>query len=400
MFQHKNSRRDFLKKSLLGSASLLIPSFLKAFESPNIINNNSAKTLIVVQLSGGNDGLNTVVPFRNDIYYKNRPIIGIKPNQVLKLNDELGLHPAMSGLKSLYDNGELSIVNNVGYPNPNRSHFHSMDIWHTAGNPDRTVGWLGRYLDNNCSGCDDAYHALEVDDSLNLALKGIERSGFAAGNLNQLKRTTNNRFFKTLAAQQNHHSDENIAYLYKTMRTTMSSADYLHKQSKIYTSKVQFPNTAFGKDLKQISELIAANTDTKIYYVTLNGFDTHANQKGKHERLLKQYSNGMKALVKDLKQHGRFDDTLIMTFSEFGRRVKQNGSQGTDHGTASNVYLIGGKLRKAGVFNEAPNLTDLDGGDLKFTLDFRQIYSTVLDKWLEADATAILGQQYKTLGIV
>lgn len=395
-------RRNFLKSSALASTALMIPSFLKSYPNENILASRSGKIMVIVQLSGGNDGLNTIIPFNNDIYYQSRPVLGIPKEEVLKVSDELGFNPAMEALRGLYDDGLMTIINNVGYPNPDRSHFRSMDIWHTASGSDQywTSGWLGRYLDNQCTGCDKPYHALEVDDSLSLALKGAEKSGFAMSNPKQLKKTADNKLLKAIAEQHQNHPEENVAYLYKTMIDTQSSANYLFEQSKVYQSQEEYPKTAFGNDLKQIAELITADTDTKIYYVSLTGFDTHANQKNQQARLLKQYADGMKAFVADLKNNGLFDDTLIMTFSEFGRRVKQNASGGTDHGTANNLYLIGGKLKQPGFFNEAPNLQDLDKGDLKYQVDFRNIYATVLDKWLDADAADILQQRFNPMQFI
>ena len=384
-------RRNFLKSATLASTSLMVPAFLKGYNGNGILKNRTGKNLVIVQLSGGNDGLNTIIPFQNDIYYKNRPTLGIQQNKVLKLNDELGFNPAMEALRSVFDDGKMCILNSVGYPNPDRSHFRSMDIWHTASHSNEYLqtGWIGRYLDNKCQGCEKPYHALEVDDSLSLAMKGIQQSGFAMSDPKALKKTTDNRFLRA-AAEHEHHQEDNVAYLYKTMINTQSSADYLYDQSKIHQSKISYPATAFAKDLRQIAELITADTDTKIYYVSLSGFDTHAFQKNAQEKLLQKYAEAMAAFIKDLKQNELLDDTLIMTFSEFGRRVKQNASNGTDHGTANNLYLMGGNLQKAGFYNAGPNLSDLDKGDLKYEIDFRKIYATILEDWLDADASSIL----------
>jgi len=394
-------RRNFLKASALASTSCLIPSFLQGYDKKPLLKSRSGKNLVVVQLSGGNDGLNTIIPFQNDLYYQNRPSLAIQANKVLKLTDDLGFNPAMEALRSIYDEGEMCILNSVGYPNPNRSHFRSMDIWHTASASEEYLqtGWLGRFLDNNCQGCEVPYHALEVDDSLSLAMKGLEQSGFAMSDPRALKKATDNRFLRKIAQQEPEHN-ENIAYLYKTMIDTQASADYLYDQSKVHRSTVTYPSNAFAKDLRQIAELITADTDTKIYYVSLGGFDTHAFQRNAQEKLLKKYAEAMAAFVKDLKQNDLLDDTLVMTFSEFGRRVKQNASNGTDHGTANNLYLIGGNLKKAGFYNAAPNLQDLDKGDLKYQIDFRNIYATILDDWLDTDAAMILNGRFKSLGLV
>lgn len=395
-------RRDFFKNSALASTALMIPSFLSDFDAGRLFNSRSGKILIVVQLSGGNDGLNTIVPYRNDIYYQNRPGLAIAAEETLKLSDELGFNPKMSAMQSLYEEGLISVVNSVGYPNPDRSHFRSMDIWHTASDSDQymTTGWLGRYLDSNCADCASPHYALEVDDHLSLALKGAARNGFAMSNPKQLKRTADNRFLKAIANTPGQEAEENVAYLYKTMINTQASAAYLYEKSRVFKSSIEYPRTPFGQDLKQIAELITADSDTKIYYVSLTGFDTHANQRNQQERLLQQYAEGMNALVSDLRQNGLLDDTLIMTFSEFGRRVKQNASRGTDHGTANNLFLIGGRLERPGFFNAAPDLTNLDNGDLIYQVDFRRIYATILEDWLEVDSSGILPGRFEKMGLV
>lgn len=392
-------RRNFIKASTIVSTSVMVPQFLKGVNSTNIAKSRQGKNLVVIQFSGGNDGLNTIIPYQNDLYYKNRPSLGIKKNEVLKVSDSLGFNPAMEGLRSLYDEGLMSIINSVGYPNPDRSHFRSMDIWHTASDSNEylSTGWLGRYLDSSCSGCQSPHHALEVDDTLSLSLKGIEKSGFAMSNPNQLKRISDNKFLKSIVHHHEHEHEENVEYLYKTLVDTQASANYLYQKSKVHKTKVKYPKGAFGNDLKQIAELMTADADIKIYYANLGGFDTHVGQKNKQARLLKTYSDAMNAFVKDLKNNGLLDDTLIMTFSEFGRRVQQNASGGTDHGTANNVFLIGGNLRKKGFYNSAPDLKKLDKGDLIYQMDFRKIYATILEDWLDASPTQILGKRFEKI---
>ena len=392
-------RRHFLKASALASSSALVPDFLQSFGFGQLHNSRSGNILVVVQLSGGNDGLNTIVPFENDLYYQYRPQLALPKKEVIQLSDQLGFNPALAALREVFDKGLMTVINNVGYPNPDRSHFRSMDIWHTASDSNEYLcsGWLGRYLDNACSGC-APYHALEVDDALSLAMKGVSRSGFAMSDPRQLQKTTRNPFLQSLDASD--HEEENVAYLYKTLIETQSSAEYLIQRSRTHRSKGKYPPGAFGRDLKQIAELITADCDTRIYYVNLTGFDTHANQKNRQARLLKQYAEGMKAFVEDLQQNNLLDDTLILTFSEFGRRVQQNASNGTDHGTANNLFLIGGRLNRPGFFNEGPNLSRLDNRDLIYDIDFRRIYATILDKWLDANASVVLGKDFEGLDFV
>ncbi|RME99406.1 MAG: DUF1501 domain-containing protein, partial [Bacteroidetes bacterium] len=370
-------RRDFLQTSAWVSAALFTPRFLQSSALGAGTGSRTGKILIVIQLSGGNDGLNTVVPYRNDHYYRLRPSLAIGRDEVLPLTDELGFHPALAPLRELYDEGVLSVLNSVGYPNPDRSHFRSMDIWHSASPSHEywTNGWLGRYLDSQCQDC-AIHHALEVDDGLSLALKGELRKGFAMSNPQRLRQATRNEVLQAIA-QQEYDAEHEVAYLYKTLTDTQASADYLWEKSRVHASQMRYPNTEFGRKLKQIAELITADTDTKVYYLSLGGFDTHAQQKGRQERLLKQYAEGVHALVRDLQAHQLFEDTLIMTFSEFGRRVAQNAGGGTDHGTANNLFLLSGGLRQAGFYNAAPDLGQLVEDDLQYEIDFRRVYATI-----------------------
>lgn len=401
----KINRRKFIELSVLASASLLIPAFIKPVQANTFRRKISdvSKKLIIIQLSGGNDGLNTIIPFKNDIYYKNRSSISISENNVLKINDELGFNPVMEKLKSIYDNGQLSVINSVGYPNPNRSHFRSMDIWHTASdaNENLNTGWIGRYLDSECMNCKNPYNAIEVNENLSLALKGTSKSGIAVEDPERFFISTAENFFMdVLKTNEKHSHDENVAYLYKTMADATSSAEYVYKTSRIFKSKSEYPNTNFGKDLKTIAELIISEIQTSVFYVSLGGFDTHVNQTGRQERLLKELSESLFALNNDLKINNKQDEVLVMVFSEFGRRVKQNGSNGTDHGTANNIFLINGNLKNPGFYNEAPDLLNLENGDLKYQIDFRDIYSNILNDWLGVNSESILGKKFGGLNII
>lgn len=385
----------------------MMPAFLKPFEA--FAADGSAmsgfKNLVVIQLSGGNDGLNTVIPYGNDIYYQKRKTIAIQQPNVVQLNDMLGLNPNLSALKEIYDQGWMGIINSVGYPNPDRSHFRSMDIWQTGSDANQflTTGWIGRYLDSNNQAAQTPYTAIEVDDTLSLAMKGSRLKGIAVQDPNRLFQTTREPFFKDLVQQQHaaeHLSEDNLGYLYKTMIETYSSADYIQKTSKTYNVTGTYPATGLGNQLKNVSKFINSGLQTRIYYVSLGGFDTHVGQQDQQGRQLKVYGDAVAAFVKDLQSTGKLDDTLIMTFSEFGRRVEQNASNGTDHGTANNVFIFGGKLAKAGIYNDAPNLTDLDNGDLKYQVDFRDVYATLLNKWLEVDNSQILTRNFTGLDFI
>lgn len=395
-------RREFLRNSAFTTAgSLLVPQFLKAYERQHLGQNTlNDKVVVVIQLSGGNDGLNTVVPFRNDIYYRERPSIAIKQENILRLNDEIGLNPALEKIKELYDNGLVSVINNVGYPNPDRSHFRSMDIWQTGSSADQylSTGWVGRYLDAQCTSKSCLPHqALEIDDTLSLALKGQKVNGLSLQNPEKLYNQTKTSFVKNIAKNSPADDHDSVAYLYKTLAETVSSAEYVHSKSKVTQSRMMYPTTELGKSLKTIAELITSGVSTSVYYVSLSGFDTHIRQNDQQDRLLRQYAEAVSTFVDDLKANSRLDDVMIMTFSEFGRRVKQNASNGTDHGTANNVFLIGGPKRTRPILNQAPDLTDLDNGDLKFKLDFRQIYATLLDDWLKTDSRLVLDGKFEPL---
>ncbi len=407
-------RRDFIKQSAFTTAgTMLIPHFLKAYEAQAMgqVNPPNGKILVVVQLSGGNDGLNTVIPFRNDIYYRERPSIAIKSDKVLPLTDEIGLHPAMGPLKALYDEGLLTVINNVGYPNPDRSHFRSMDIWQTASDSDKylNTGWVGRYLDASCAGKEQQpFRTIEVDDTLSLALKGSELNGLAVLDPKKLFNQTRSGLVTGLNKNHGHHSHDDepepVAYLYKTLAETVSSAEYVYDKTKRSGGPVStpttYPNHELGNRLRTVSQLIQSGVGTSVYYISVSGFDTHINQPGQQERLLGQYAEAVGAFMTDLKAAGRQNDVLLMTFSEFGRRVKQNASNGTDHGTANNVFLVGGGLPSRRVLNEAPNLTNLTDGDLTYSIDFRQIYATLLRDYLGADDVAILGRKFESLKFV
>ena len=400
------TRRTFLKQSALTAAgTLLVPNFLKALEIQPRNTFASGKTLVIIQLSGGNDGLNTVIPFRNDLYYKYRPQLAIPGEKVIRASDELGFHPALGKLNDLYAQGYLTVINNVGYPNPDRSHFRSMDIWKSASDSDEylSTGWIGRYLDSSCSGCNVGHHAIEIDDTLGLALKGESIKGMAMTNPGKLYRIMRSPFIRKLNAENPVDTihDPSLHYLYKTLAETASSADYIYDRSNArMPSASTYPANELASPLKTVANLIASGIETKVYYVSFSGFDTHARQAGQHERQLSTYADSIHAFVTDLIKCNRFNDVLIMTFSEFGRRVAQNASGGTDHGTANNLFLIGKNMKRPGFLNETPDLHKLDSGDLLYTIDFRSVYATLLRQWLGADETKILSGRFQQLDFI
>lgn len=394
-------RRDFLKQSTFASGIFFVPQFLKAFENLPY-KPFSNKKVVIIQLKGGNDGLNTIVPFNNDIYYQQRNNIALKQTELLKISDEIGLHQSLQPLQNLYDKGFISIINNVGYPNPNLSHFRATDIWQTASDSNEYLqnGWVGRYLDFTKSA---PFKAIEVDESLSLMLKGKTKNGLAITDPNLFYSSMREPFFNNVVSnyKEAHLNEHNLGYLYNTMIDAKSSAKHIYEKTKTKSSVAEYPKNIFGKQLKTIAEFINSGLETQVFYAGLSGFDTHANQTTTQARLLKIYAESMEVFVNDLQKNNTFDEVLILTFSEFGRRVKQNESKGTDHGTSNNVFVVAKNLKKQGLYNNLPNLGDLDkNGNLKYEIDFREIYATILDQWLAVDDVAILNKSFSKLHFI
>ncbi|MBK9760236.1 MAG: DUF1501 domain-containing protein [Flavobacteriales bacterium] len=390
-------RRDFLRSTGLVSASLMMPRFLQGMAP---VKSQNGRKLVVVQLSGGNDGLNTVVPFRNDIYYALRPQLALARDKVLGLSDELGLNPGMAAIQAIHEAGELTILNGVGYPQPDRSHFRSMDIWHTASASDEYLqtGWLGRYMDATEA---KAHDVIEFGGTLSLANKGAQMKALALNEPARFYASTREPFFAKLAQVQHREQHQQLGYLYRTMTETYQSAGYIQEHLRPRSTEVIFPKSDLAKQLRNVSAFIQSGMETSVYYTSFDGFDTHVNQLGRQQKNLTQLSEAIGAFWNDLKAAGKQEDVLIMVFSEFGRRVKQNASNGTDHGTASNLFLIGSSLKKPGFFNAMPSLSDLDeNGDLKFAVDFRSIYSTLLEGWLGLAPAAVGLGSFRSLPLL
>ena len=445
MRDHLHTRRLFLQHGLaLLAATPTIPLFLDqtalAMAGPDVAagqeSGKDGKILVIVQLSGGNDGLNTVVPYADDAYQRARPSLGKRPNDVLKVDGYLGLNGNLAPLKALYDNGQMSIVQGVGYPNPNRSHFRSMDIWQTAQpESDRlTSGWLGRYFDSCCAGADpknnataapplDASAGLSIGDAQFLAMKGetfqplgFERPdsfryrGKSIGDFVKLNQPSDDpaptsqptrtpkRMNKALAPATTTEDDQ-LNFLSRTALDAQASSDRILRAAGEHNPSVAYPRGEFGDGLRTVAAMIRAEMPTRVYYVSLGGFDTHANQQGRHDQLMKTLADGVGAFMADLKSQKNDERVLVMTFSEFGRRVDQNASNGTDHGAAAPLFLFGSRLKR-GVIGNHPSLTDLDAGDLKYAIDFRSVYASILQNWLDAPSKPILGKQFPTFDLV
>jgi len=432
------TRRQFLHSSLMGAAATwTLPAFLnstifhldaRAAASPiQVAGGKDGTILVVLQLAGGNDGLNTVVPFTDDAYFKARPSLALARDSVLRINDSLGLHPNLTGLKSLFDNGEAVILQGVGYPNPNRSHFRSMEIWHTASDADKNehYGWIGRYFDAACQGqpptagvnigsmppqaflgpkpmgismaSPGRYKLIEPGDIAVADARDGSMVPMMAGGDSDIAGASSGSSIDGLGTASGlDDGTSNLQFLERTALDAEISSQDIQRITGSYQTTSAYPSTKLGEDLKLIAQLIAGGLPSRIYYAHLGGFDTHANQKPAHDRLMREFSEAIAAFTADLKAQGNFHRVLVMSFSEFGRRVAQNGSQGTDHGAAGPMFLFGGAL-KPGLHGTTPSLTDLDRGDLKHQVDFRSVYATVLQDWLRTDPRPILQRPFPTL---
>lgn len=423
------TRRRFLHSSMtLASAALTVPIFLErsAFAAapqdarlssdPGIPDD---RILVVVQLGGGNDGLNTLVPFEDDAYYRVRPTIAIPKDNVLRLGrrDELGLHPALDSLKGLYDEGLLSIVQGVGYPNPNRSHFKSMDIWHTANLDGIGDGWLGKYVDAQCHGspeedrlAENGEHTVEPGISIGreapLALQGRTMKPVSFETADLFRWTGQDVHDALVDPYEKLNGEDavaaalsqtpNASFLTRTALDARVMSEQIRKAVDA-SPLVRYPDTRLGQQLMMVGSMIRAGLGTRVYYVSHGSFDTHAGQggaQGSHANLLRQYAQAVASFQADLKAQGNDSRVLTMTFSEFGRRVGENGSRGTDHGTAAPMFMQGPMVQH-GLVGTQPSLTDLDNGDLKFKTDFRGVYTEVLENWMGAKARDVLGKSYR-----
>jgi uncharacterized protein (DUF1501 family) len=361
---------------------------------------------VIIQLAGGNDGLNTVIPYSNDQYYKLRPNLGLS-NGLLNLNDDLALHPACSELHQLFQDGKLSIVQNVGYPNPNRSHFRSTEIWETASDSETFTreGWIGRYFDNTCAGAPDGsvdhdpcgIHVGDMIPQSYLSEKSHSLFGMKhRGRFDRGQDPADLAYEKLLQAD---HIEGNASYLQHTMMNTLVTERRVEQIIAKYKAEANYPGTKLAQSLKRVAALIHADMETRVYFVSQGGYDTHANQLTNHQRLLTELSAGMNAFQQDLNAHKKDDQVLTMTFSEFGRRPAENGSAGTDHGTAAPLFVMGSKVN-GGLLGQAPELVTDVKKDLEYSTDFRGIYSSVLDKWLDVDSAKILGEKFEHVPFV
>jgi uncharacterized protein (DUF1501 family) len=442
MKQTLHTRRQFLRTSMLGAAaSWTLPIFLEktffaldAMAADALTQTTTGKDgtiLVVLQMAGGNDGLNLVVPYADDIYYRSRPKLGLPADKVLKLNSYAGLNGKLTGLKALFDEGHLSVVQGVGYPNPNRSHFRSTEIWQTASDADRnqSEGWLGRYFDNCCAGADPTV-GVAIGEEMPQAFAAKTPTGITFSQPEQFRWRPSEKVEGRMSAEESFFRQLNgsgggeetlltaseggsigaipgksktdlstIDFLQRTALDAQLSSDKILAIARKYESNVPYPQGRLAASLSMTARMIAGGLPTRVYYVSQGGFDTHAGQVNAHERLMGELNDALSAFATDLKQQGNFDRVLLITFSEFGRRVVENANGGTDHGAAAPMFIVGGAV-KPGLFGNYPSLSDLDYGDLKFNTDFRSVYGTVLDEWLRAPSQVVLGRKFPALPII
>jgi uncharacterized protein (DUF1501 family) len=437
------TRRDFLSSTILGaSAAWTVPMFIeRTFGqlhegardlATQAITGKDDTILVVLQLAGGNDGLNTLVPYADDIYQKSRPRIAKKEKDIIKLSDYVGLNSSMPFLGSLFKEGKLGVVQGVGYPNPNRSHFVSTSIWETADTAHRSAtGWLGRYFDNSCPGADPTV-GISFNKTQPESFGALKNPGVCL-NSPELYRWIHGggegaqaeEFFADLNQPRPHDEAEddtpsdggsiamaaggkvggirgegNLAFLERVaLDARVSSKTILELASK-HRTQVRYEGTPLARNLNLVARMIAGGMPTRVYYVSHGGFDTHNQQVNSHDRLLGQLDSGLKSFFADLKEQGNDKRVVLMTFSEFGRRVSENASAGTDHGKASCLFLAGAGI-KGGLHGKHPSLSDLSEGDIQHTVDFRSVYGTILRDWLKAPSIKpILGGDYPGLPLI
>ncbi len=406
------TRRAFLKSASLLALSPAVPGFLA--RTALAAEAGKDTVLVLVELSGGNDGLNTVIPFNDDIYHKARPTLHFSKQQVVKVDDDVGLHPSMASFGQLLQNNQLAVVQGVGYPNPDRSHFESMDIWQSA-DPKRKAGsgWIARgvpsFLEKDKSGNVPVMHI--GPNRLPMALQGSPGGVVSINNQQPYRldlggsadqRKARRRLMEELTQPAGGETGSLLDFVQRRQVQTYTTLDRLQEvlQAAARTNSGQpFAFTSLGQKLSLAAKLIAKGFGTRVFYAMIDGFDTHADQAQMHTNLLREVSDAISGMFMELQQSGDDKRVLAMTFSEFGRRVYENGSKGTDHGSGSCLFLAGPAV-KAGAYGRHPSLSDLDQGDLRYHTDFRRVYATLLDQWLGCDSTKVLGGKFEPVDLL
>ncbi|MBI2823752.1 MAG: DUF1501 domain-containing protein [Planctomycetia bacterium] len=395
------SRREMLKESVLLSLAPVVPTFL-ARTALAAGQKSDGRVLVVIQLDGGNDGLNTVIPYRDENYARLRPKLAIKPDNVIKMGDEIGLHPAMKAAGSLFDDGRFAVVQGVGYPNPDRSHFRSMAIWQSArlDNAEHgQYGWLGRALDQSRAGDGGPDAVFVGSGAVPVTLWGRRSTVASMQSADELSLAASADALRAASAVG---VDGELAQLARR------SADEAFTTAQRLATFVQpgdrsrdgaYSDSALAQQLRLISAMIKSGTPASVLYTAQSGYDTHAAQANEHYQLLRVFAGALAAFLDDLAASGLSDRVLVLAFSEFGRRAAENDSAGTDHGAASPVFVAGPKLA-AGIFGPTPNLADLQDGDVRMAIDFRQVYAAVLERWLNVPSEPILGGHFAPLELL
>lgn len=397
-----STRRHFLAQT---AAGLALPTVFQRMSRAAEETKGQDTILVVVQLAGGNDGLNTVVPYSEPAYTKARPTLKIGSELVLKLEQGLGLAPNLRGFHSLWNEGQLAIVQGVGYAQPNRSHFESMDIWHKATTAaTEKFGWLGRCAPEIGGAGDAVLHI--GDGEPPLAVFGATGYAPSMRSIQDFQLKTGSgadgdrrRAAVEQLAEKSNGGDDLLSFVQSSAKQSFASAARIREVASEYKAASTYPETPLAQRLKLIAQLIDAKLPQRVYYVSHDGFDTHAAQQLSHGQLLKTLADAMEAFHADLKSHGHGERVTGFVFSEFGRRVAENGSQGTDHGTAAPVFLTGAGV-KGGLHGKHPSFDDLDQGDLKFHTDFRSVYATLLQDWLGVDPKKVIAGQYPALPLL
>jgi uncharacterized protein (DUF1501 family) len=407
------SRRDFLIRGFYGiGVGAGLPLILnrtsaalaaQALEGTSV-EKHPERILVVIELSGGNDGLNTIVPAGDPAYYRARPNLGIPERQVIEFADGFGFHPSMVGFERLYKDGLMAVVHGCGYDHPSLSHFSSMGFWHTGvPNGGEALGWLGRLADNGYSPA-QRNMIVNLGSSQSLAVRSRRHSPLVFDDPARFRREGTDLEKQVLVelSKARETTNATLEFLASTAQNATESSDFVRQASATYRTPVDYGiGGGLGNNLQRVAALIAAGMSTRLYYVTYagNSFDTHVQQADLHSRLLMYTADAVRGFMEDIKRLGRADDVAVMMFTEFGRRVEENASLGTDHGTATPMFILG-KGVKAGLHGQHPSLTDLDDGNMKMTTDFRRVYATMIKEWLGyEDTQAVLKGKFDTLGV-
>ena len=399
------NRRNFLRKGLAGvSLAATAPHFLNLTSSALAGDGaDDERVLVVLQLSGGNDGLSMFVPWGDPDYHRARRATGVREADVLKIDDYLGMHPELKKTRELYGAGNLAIVQGVSYPNPNRSHFKSMDIWHSGDLRGRGVdtGWLGRAIDACCPKEKNPNLVVNIGNAIPYALEGRIHKPVSFENAEAYRWTGNpgdKQQFEELNAPAT--AADQISWLHRVAVDARTSSKEIRAAASGYRPKTDYPRSRIATDLRTVAALIHGGVKTRVYYVSFGGFDTHNGQTNRYGNLMRQLDPALSAFYGDLRAQGHSKRVLILSFSEFGRRVGENGSGGTDHGVAGPMLLLGDSV-KGGLHGKHPSLTEMDkNGDLKMQVDFRSVYATVLEQWMGTSPAEVLGKPFPKLPLL